>query len=383
MSAAPATIPPCSATPSGRRRARTTAWTASAPPPSTAPAGSSTSSTGAGRTASRTRHGCTRSRRGGTGWPGTSSPGGCPPARPGGRPGVPRRPRLAGAAGEDWIIWHYASEIRGAASRARGWSRDEAAVLLLGAAEVTTDYRLAEALDVALRAVEQLEPADLYELAPWLRHVSGTFARADIPIGYRGPLAKRLWGLMETVDEAILPDGLMPVSERWAAPLRASAATAPALERARFVRHLVSLFVGVTSIAADAEWTDRGEDRFAAYWRETTFGELSASAEVRRAALARALPRTKIAGRCSLDGRYLVVRGELRTYKIHLGSANILMEPDDSYLCIVQARGRSMGTVYLPFEDERLSLILSKAFLLAADHKITDESIRAQIKRGA
>ncbi|MFI0407513.1 DUF4132 domain-containing protein [Actinomadura sp. 3N508] len=145
----------------------------------------------------------------------------------------------------------------------------------------------------------------------------------------------------------------------------------------------VDLFVGVTSIAADAEWTDRGEDRFAEYWRATTFGELTASAEVRRAALERILPRTKIAARCSLDGRYLVVKGELRTYKIHLGSSNILMEPDDSYLCIVQARGKTISTPYLPFEDERLSLIISKAFLLAADHKITDGTILHQITRGA
>ncbi|MGQ5654708.1 DUF7737 domain-containing protein [Streptomyces sp. EKR5.2] len=37
----------------------------------------------------------------------------------------------------------------------------------------------------------------------------------------------------------------------------------------------------------------------------------------------------------------------------------------------------------MPFEDERLSLVLSKAFLLAADTDITDESILRQIKRGA
>ncbi|MBD2897636.1 hypothetical protein amrb99_66000 [Actinomadura sp. RB99] len=141
----------------------------------------------------------------------------------------------------------------------------------------------------------------------------------------------------------------------------------------------VDLFVGVTSIAADPAWTDRGEDRYAAYWRAATFGELTASAEVRRAALERILPRTRIAGRCSLDGRYLVVRGDLRTYKIHLGSANILMEPDGAYLCIVRGGRTTGGTVFLPFEDERLSLILSKAFLLAADARITDETILRQL----
>ncbi|MFI9424261.1 DUF4132 domain-containing protein [Streptomyces achromogenes] len=145
----------------------------------------------------------------------------------------------------------------------------------------------------------------------------------------------------------------------------------------------VDLFVGVTSIATDPDWTDRGRDRHTAYWRTAAFGELTASAEVRREALARILPRLKIAGRCTLDGRFLTVRGDLRTYRIHLGSANVLMAPDDAYLCIVPARGKGPGRVFLPFEDERLSLILSKAFLLAADTGITDASILVQIERGA
>ncbi|MEU6354128.1 DUF4132 domain-containing protein [Streptomyces sp. NPDC047072] len=66
----------------------------------------------------------------------------------------------------------------------------------------------------------------------------------------------------------------------------------------------VDLFVGVTSIAADPDWTDRGPAR--AYWER----------------------------------------------------------------------------VFLPFEDERLSVILSKALLLADDTKITDPTILAQIRRG-
>ncbi|MDT0462600.1 DUF4132 domain-containing protein [Streptomyces gibsoniae] len=144
----------------------------------------------------------------------------------------------------------------------------------------------------------------------------------------------------------------------------------------------VDLFVGVTSIAADPDWTDRGEDRYAGYWRTATFGALTANAEVRRAALERIVPRLKIADRCTLDGRFLIVRGDLRTYKIHLGSSNILMEPDDAYLCIVPSRGKADAKVFLPFEDDRLSLILSKAFLLAADTKITDMTILRQIKRG-
>ncbi|MER5479415.1 DUF4132 domain-containing protein [Streptomyces sp. NPDC002734] len=145
----------------------------------------------------------------------------------------------------------------------------------------------------------------------------------------------------------------------------------------------VDLFVGVTSIAADPDWSDRGEDRWNGYWRTATFGALTASAEVRRETLERILPRLRIADRCSIDGRFLVVRGDLRTYRIHLGSANILMAPNDAYLCVVPSRGKGVGTVFLPFEDERLSLILSKAFLLAADTKITDGTILRQIGRDA
>ncbi|MFI1096785.1 DUF4132 domain-containing protein [Streptomyces sp. NPDC020917] len=165
---------------------------------------------------------------------------------------------------------------------------------------------------------------------------------------------------------------------RW---LPAPLAEVPPLVFSEAMRD-VDLFVGVTSIAADPDWADRGEDRYTAYWHRTTFGELTEGAQVRRAALERILPRLKIAGRCSLDGRFLVVRGDLATYRIHLGSANILMEPGGSYLCIVPAR-REGGTVFLPFEDDRLSLIISKALLLAADARITDESVLRQIRRGA
>ncbi|MGH3242558.1 MAG: DUF4132 domain-containing protein [Spirillospora sp.] len=143
----------------------------------------------------------------------------------------------------------------------------------------------------------------------------------------------------------------------------------------------VDLFVGVTSIATDEMWEDGAAHE---YWLREWYSDLTESTQTRKDALERVLPRTKIADRCSIDGRYLIVRGRLRTYKIHLRSANVIMEPDDAFLCIVTGRRRAApGKVFLPFEEELLSLILSKAFLLAADDEITDESIRTQIKRGA
>lgn len=80
----------------------------------------------------------------------------------------------------------------------------------------------------------------------------------------------------------------------------------------------------------------------------------------------------------------MVVRGDIGTYKIHIGSANIQMEPNNQYLCIVRGnedRG-NRHIVMLPFEGHgTLSLILSKATLLAADTKIKDPTIMRQIRR--
>jgi hypothetical protein len=143
----------------------------------------------------------------------------------------------------------------------------------------------------------------------------------------------------------------------------------------------VDLFVGVTSIAADPTWITRGARDHTTYWERTSFGELNESAKTRKEALERLVPRLKIADRCTLTDRFLEVRGHLRSYKIHLGSGNILMKPNDSYLCIVPARGDKAPKVYLPFEEDggMLSVILSKAFLLADDNKITDRGILSQI----
>ena len=145
----------------------------------------------------------------------------------------------------------------------------------------------------------------------------------------------------------------------------------------------IDLFVGVCSIGNDPEWRDRGEvPAFNDYWLEYSFGELSERAEVRQELLERLLPKLRIADRCEIDGRFLRVRGSRRTYKIHLGSSNIQMEPNAEYLCIVRDRvpREQRGRGFLPFEgDTTLSLILSKAFLLADDHKIEDPVILNQI----
>lgn len=145
----------------------------------------------------------------------------------------------------------------------------------------------------------------------------------------------------------------------------------------------VDLFVGVASVGNDPNWADGGpEGRHRDYWHSFSFGDLNATAGTRKAVLERLIPRLKIADRCSFSERFLIVKGDIRTYHIHLGSGNILMEPNDEYLCIVPKQSTTKsGDVFLPFEgDNTMSIILSKALMLADDTKIKDATIISQIK---
>jgi hypothetical protein len=146
----------------------------------------------------------------------------------------------------------------------------------------------------------------------------------------------------------------------------------------------IDLFVGVASVANDPEWLNNAPRGMQTYWDNWSFGDLSESAQTRKQVLENLVPKLRIAGQCRVIDKFLVVKGALRTYKIHLGSGNILMEPNNQYLCIVPDRNvpsRNKGVVFLPFEGDRtLSIILSKAFLLAEDTKIKEQSILRQIK---
>ncbi|MFE4194654.1 DUF4132 domain-containing protein [Paenarthrobacter sp. NPDC056912] len=143
----------------------------------------------------------------------------------------------------------------------------------------------------------------------------------------------------------------------------------------------IDLFTAVAAIGPDLDWADHPNGQIRDYWNTSHTAELSESALSRQAYLSEILPHTILSECCQLTDRHLIVRGTHRSYKIHLGSGNILMEPDDSYLCIVQASGARSGRIFLPFEEKagRLASILSKAFMLMDDHKITDQSILSQI----
>ncbi|MFC7549878.1 DUF4132 domain-containing protein [Plantactinospora sp. GCM10030261] len=86
----------------------------------------------------------------------------------------------------------------------------------------------------------------------------------------------------------------------------------------------------------------------------------------------------------TVDGRVARIEGTRATYRVHLGSGSIHLEPG-GHLCVVPAgfAGRPHDRLFLPFadDDRATSVVLSKVLLLADDKKITDRSILDQIDR--
>jgi hypothetical protein len=164
-------------------------------------------------------------------------------------------------------------------------------------------------------------------------------------------------------------------------------ADVPPLVLSEVMRHC-DLFTAVASIAADPMWRDRGERaahpnqwyrEAIEYWHDKSFGPMSEAAKMRRSLLERLVPRLAIADRCSFDDQALCVQGKRHIYRIHIGSAAVQIASQSRHVCIVPAATEDK-TIRLPFEGDRtLSVILSKAMMLANDDKITDPGILLQL----
>ncbi|MDJ0365790.1 DUF4132 domain-containing protein [Hymenobacter sp. H14-R3] len=247
---------------------------------------------------------------------------------------------------------------------------------------------------MAAHLLKQHQFSSLAKIRGWKYSLLGAYDKgyetetATLPLPAHG-LQAEFWVSEVDADEAFNDTGIwLYVSTDQVRFSRAGEAVPlpeiPPLVLSEVMRD-VDLFVGVASVGNDPQWRDNGGlTQFRTYWESYSFGELSEVAKNRRLALARLVPRLKIGKVSTLTDKFLVVQGKLRTYKIHLGSGNILMEPNDQYLCIVPdraAKAPSAAGVFLPFEgDAVLSIILSKALLLMDDDKITDETIIRQLK---
>jgi len=149
----------------------------------------------------------------------------------------------------------------------------------------------------------------------------------------------------------------------------------------------IDLFVAIANYYVDPYFpSNTNDDLLVGNWNKQNFGERTKTpiAAIRKQLLQKIIPMTNISNQCTFADNALVVTGKVRTYKINFGSGNILMEPNDQYLCIVPSNTtKEEKKVWLPFSegDKVLMIILSKAFLLAKDDKITDKVILNQINR--
>lgn len=104
-----------------------------------------------------------------------------------------------------------------------------------------------------------------------------------------------------------------------------------------------------------------------------------------RAQLLAALIEDMGLGRVTVEGTSALVRGSRATYRVHLTSGSIHLEPG-GYLCVVPKSfgGAAHRELFLPFadEDRMTSVILSKVLLLNDDEHITDPAILAQLPPG-
>ncbi len=82
-----------------------------------------------------------------------------------------------------------------------------------------------------------------------------------------------------------------------------------------------------------------------------------------------------------IEDPYVRVTGQLASYRIHLGSAAVHIEPG-RHLCIVPAEAVAQLDLFLPFTDDDpgSAEVISKLLLLADDAHIEDPSILSQIQ---
>jgi Domain of unknown function (DUF4132) len=146
--------------------------------------------------------------------------------------------------------------------------------------------------------------------------------------------------------------------------------------------------VARTSIGNDKHWKDEGVNakhptsetiHLESYRNTYRSGQSAELAATRHAFLSEILPGLEIANCCTLQKDHLLVDGKHHSYKINLTSGGIHIAPNDRYLCIVPKTGSAKETL-LPYEDDTvLSIIISKAMMLANEDQIDDPSIRSQL----
>ena len=154
-----------------------------------------------------------------------------------------------------------------------------------------------------------------------------------------------------------------PCPKRRSSQQTASASAAPsATTRCRFT----TFRPGFSEIMRDA-------DLVVAVAQRSREARLSGEAHQRHAELVAVLLEDLGMDNVPTEGHFAYVRGKLASYRVHLGSAAIRLEPGN-YVCIVPNRcGKTYESLFMPFADQgdaKTSEVISKILLPANDAQI-------------
>jgi hypothetical protein len=108
--------------------------------------------------------------------------------------------------------------------------------------------------------------------------------------------------------------------------------------------------------------------------------EASASTVEMRSSILRETCRLMKLNNIQIQGSHALIKGEIGTYSVHLGSAIVHRQPGGA-LCILPVSSQHRGRLFLPFvdDDPKTAEIMSKVLLLAKDKEIQDPTILEQI----
>jgi hypothetical protein len=157
----------------------------------------------------------------------------------------------------------------------------------------------------------------------------------------------------------------------------------PAIVYSEIMRD-VDLFTSVCAVGDDETWSDQGDRGFGIFADRFNLLQFSAIVELRSDLLARILPQTTIATRCSIAKGALVIKGQLGSYRIELAGGTAMIDSDSVRRALNIPR-KLLDDLALDFNsfpvemDYRTETILRKAHILANDWEISSPELIRQL----
>jgi Domain of unknown function (DUF4132) len=146
----------------------------------------------------------------------------------------------------------------------------------------------------------------------------------------------------------------------------------------------IDLFTSVSAVGPDESWFDQGDRGMGILPSAMNMNEVSELLALRLDILSRVLPLTDIADRCKVDNAWIVVQGQLGTYRVEVSSGLALRVSDSGvrHLTIPQKLldQARLDFSAIPIElDYRTEMILRKACVLANDWNIDSPELIRQL----